>query len=254
VVEELSPDDLRVWYQFTEALSSAEIAALEPILSAAERERAARFVFARDRRDYVAAHALLRRSLSRYGRVSPEAWQFMAAADGKPMIAAGQQTGSLTFSLSHTRGLVACAVAVSAEIGLDVEAVNDSQDRGLVAQHFARSERRLLATVPPAQRAARFTELWTLKESYLKAVGLGLRHPLDAFAFSFEADRIGFEGPNGAEGTWYFALAEPTPAFRLAVAARWGIPFERCRPIVQDIDARATAPLPLTRDSGLLPM
>src|SRR5262245_19549161 len=67
----LAPCDVHVWYRLTEALSPDELAACRSLLSAEERLRCERFVFERDRRDFAAAHALLRHTLSLYGDRGP---------------------------------------------------------------------------------------------------------------------------------------------------------------------------------------
>src|SRR5205823_6502928 len=89
-----------------------------------------------DRRDYIAAHALTRAALSRHRAVSPSDWRFEANSNGKPSVVASQSGAPpLTFSLSHTRGLVACAVTHAAHIGIDVERF----DRVVAARAIAES-------------------------------------------------------------------------------------------------------------------
>src|SRR5262245_51155873 len=78
------------------------------ILDAEETEKAARFFAADDRRDYIAAHALLRRTLTVASpATSPERWKFERTEHGKPYLRAAvtNNNSSLRFSLSHTRGL-----------------------------------------------------------------------------------------------------------------------------------------------------
>jgi hypothetical protein len=90
-------------------------------LRCGEDERCKRFAFDDDRRDYAVAHALLRRLLSHRHAVSPEAWRFEATPSGKPRVAADFAALPLAFSLSHARGLVACAVSEDAEVGIEVD-------------------------------------------------------------------------------------------------------------------------------------
>ena len=68
--------DVHVWFRATDALDAAAIAAAASVLSDEERERYRRFHFARDARDYAAAHALLRQTLSLGGDRTPAEWQF----------------------------------------------------------------------------------------------------------------------------------------------------------------------------------
>jgi 4'-phosphopantetheinyl transferase len=168
-------------------------------------------MFARDRRDFTAAHVLLRDVLSRYGGCAAQEWRFDEDANGKPCIAADQAgTSPVCFNLSHTRGLVACAVAEAADVGIDVEPVGNGIDgRAVAVRFFAPSEIRSLEASPREDYAARFVELWTLKESYVKALGAGLAHPLRSFAFSFEqVTGLEFSSVSGTTPAgWLFALA-----------------------------------------------
>ena len=89
---------------------AAEIAALRPLLDASERAQADRFRVAADRDAYIAAHALLRATLSRTASIRPADWRFRTGESGKPELDPAQAPPDLHFSLSHTRGLAACAV------------------------------------------------------------------------------------------------------------------------------------------------
>ena len=215
--------EVHFWYRFTESLDDAEAAADAAVLSADERARADRFVFARDRRDFVAAHALLRRSLSICADVRPADWTFTTGAHGKPSVAAGSDAPPLAFNLSHTQGLVACAVALDGEIGIDVESAGRVASVGaLAARFFSAGEIAHLDACAGSQRGERFIELWTLKESYIKAIGTGLSHPLDSFEFDIRnpaAITMTAPADTGVDN-WTFALMAPSPQYRLALAAR----------------------------------
>jgi 4'-phosphopantetheinyl transferase len=231
-------DEVRVWYRFTTAIADEEVDALSALLSDDERARARRFVFARDRRDYTAAHALLRRTLSLYADVRPTGWIFEAADGQKPVIAAPPT--ALTFNLSHTHGLVACAVARGTSIGVDVESIDRlSSGREIAERFFSPFECRGLDAREPSDYTPRFIELWTLKESYLKGIGKGLSHPLDNF--SFDLDRppgITFGAPPDVNtADWQFTLAAPAPSYRLAVAVKRTIVTARYRIVLRDADA-----------------
>jgi 4'-phosphopantetheinyl transferase len=140
------------------------------------------------------------------------------------------------FNLSHTHGLVACAVARGTSLGIDVERV-DRLTAGpeIAARYFAPLEIRMLDGQPPDDYASRFIELWTLKEAYIKAIGTGLAHPLDSFAFVFEGSSgLQFAAPPGiAASDWQFLLAVPAMNHRMAIAVSgcagrpWRITIER---------------------------
>ena len=224
----LGPCDIHVWYRITESLDPVAIELASTYLSDQERSRCSRLRFAEDRRDYTVAHNLLRRSLSRYVSVAPAEWQFYSGANGKPFI---QNSGfrvytssplgcRLSFSLSHTRGLVACAIARHPHLGLDVERV----DRGIAVKeiaenYFSPREIANLRACRSGEQATRFSELWTLKEAFLKATGAGLSEPLSNVCFEFIADgSIILSSPSEDAQSWHFGLFAPSHHTRMAIA------------------------------------
>ena len=162
------------------------------VLNAEERDRAGRFKFASDRATYVLAHALLRRELERYTGVPAAALRFNRTIDGRPELAlpprSASQAATLRFSLAHTNGLVGCAVTASADVGFDLERVRERAPLELADRYFSPSEVAQLYALPPTERDRRFFTLWTLKEAYLKARGVGLSLALDCFAIEPQAN------------------------------------------------------------------
>ncbi len=177
-----------------------------------------------DRRDFAAAHALLRATLSHLAPRPPQDWTFTRAPGGKPHLTDDHGT-SLTFNLSHTRGLVACTVADAAPegVGIDVERVHRSPMSdwsAVIRRYFSDAEQQQLLSCAPDERTSRFIECWTLKEAYIKAVGDGLAHPLETFGFVWHADSdLHFMPPPGTDNdAWTFALYAPSLHHRMAVA------------------------------------
>lgn len=207
-----APDEcgVLVRYRLTDALDAGEIGAAAATLSPTERERSARFVFEHDRRDYIAAHALLRTTMSLCDPRPPEAWTFETDSHGKPYVpSVVGQPPPLNFSLSHSTGLVACAVAPFVDLGLDVASVDRAIDVEAFGGHcFSSMEMANLSDCPEERRQGRFFELWTLKEAFAKAVGRGLGLPLSAVTFDLTADNgIAVQPPEQyATCRWYCAL------------------------------------------------
>jgi 4'-phosphopantetheinyl transferase len=198
-------------------------AMLRPLLDASEKAYADRFRVAADRNAYIAAHALLRTMLSRYARIAPTEWRFVTAQGGKPLLDPAQAPG-LHFSLSHTRGLAACAVGRSHALGLDAEAWQERVPIELAKRYFAAAEVRLLADLAPEKRPSAFYRLWTLKEAYIKATGQGLAAALNSFAFSLDPTGPRLSAP-GCGTDWQFAEFQPGPNHSLALAVRSPTPL-----------------------------
>jgi 4'-phosphopantetheinyl transferase len=199
--------------------SSAAIPTLWPLLDAHEQAQADRFRGAADREAYVAAHALLRATLTRVAGIAPADWRFQASESGKPTLDPAQAPPDLHFSLSHTRGLVACAVGWPYTLGVDAEAWRPAAPIELATRYFAPTEARLLAERAPAEQRSTFYRLWTLKEAYLKATGQGLAAQLDSFAFSLDPVAIAIAAPNSTTA-WHFVEFRPGPAHSLALAVQ----------------------------------
>lgn len=228
----LPPDAVHLWcVPHTLPVTPAVLA----LLDAGERQRQGAFHFQRDRDAYALSHALVRQTLSRYAAVAPAAWRFAANAHGKPAIVSPTDQTHWCFNLSHTPGLSACAVA-HVDVGVDVEDVNRRMTPGLADRFFAPSEAAALRALPAVDQPERFFTYWTLKEAYIKAVGLGLSLPLDSFGFELtpgQPARLAFANGAAAGGHgdgdvdgWQFLIARPTPRHALALAMRSAVPLE----------------------------
>jgi 4'-phosphopantetheinyl transferase len=212
---------VHVWYAVTERLAESALAEARDLLSPAERARCDRFRFDRDRRDFAAAHALLRQALTVHEGAPASPWSFEEGVHGKPFLAPGQS--ALEFNLAHTHGLVACVLTHVGPVGVDVESLDRAVNGDDIAErYFSPSEIAGLQELAGVERSRRFIELWTLKEAYLKAIGAGLSNPLNDFGFELQgSSALVFNAPPGvARADWQFALFAPSPSHRLAVAVR----------------------------------
>ena len=199
--------------------------AYRSLLSKDEEERMARLIFERDRRRFLLTRALVRTTLSRYASVAPAAWSFIANVHGRPEILDRPRgVPDLRFNLSHTEGLIACAVTIGREVGVDVEHVGRRLTHDVAGRFFAPREVRDLTALPGDEQPRVFFDYWTLKEAYIKARGFGLALPLGDFAFTLSPSsppQIAFEpGLDDDPATWQFFQDWPTPQHRLGLAVR----------------------------------
>lgn len=188
-----------------------------------ERARHDRFAFEHSKSEFRLARWLVRTTLSRHAPVDPADWRFETNPHGRPAIARAHGLPELRFNLTHTPGLLAIAVARGREVGLDAEdTLRPGETVGIAHRFFAPPELdALLALEDEADRHERFFALWTLKEAYIKARGLGLALPLASFAFSWREDGLGFlcdarAGDDPAR--WHFTRHRPTPRHAMALA------------------------------------
>jgi 4'-phosphopantetheinyl transferase len=158
---------------------------LSGLLSADERSRAGRFAFERDRRRYIVARARLRQLLGERLGVAPESLQFVYNPHGKPALARRPGQRDLRFNVAHCGEVAAYAFAGGREVGVDVEAVRELPDADDIAMRFfSRRERAAYMRLPAQERPQGFFNCWTRKEAFVKALGEGLSHPLEAFDVS----------------------------------------------------------------------
>ncbi|MFA0614332.1 4'-phosphopantetheinyl transferase superfamily protein [Vibrio splendidus] len=133
----------------------------------------------------------LRKVLSRYSDLMPEAWRFEYGEKGKPSLVAEQQlkTG-LNFNISHSKEHLLIAVCQiegkQVQLGVDIEHARSSTNIDSIMKHyFSDKELADLLELSKEEQRERFFDLWALKESYIKATGKGLATSLRSFSFEF---------------------------------------------------------------------
>jgi 4'-phosphopantetheinyl transferase len=161
-----------------------ERAGCADVLSGDERARAARFLRDDSRRRFVAARAALRRLLAEALRCAPDALAFGYEPGGRPFVAE-PAPGDLVFNVSHSGELALLAIGRGRRLGVDVERLGRRVSGEAIARRFfAPREAEALLALPEAEQPAAFLRIWTRKEAYIKALGEGLRLPLDSFEVS----------------------------------------------------------------------
>ena len=133
----------------------------------------------------------LRKVLSSYSDLMPEAWRFEYGEKGKPRLIEKQQieTG-LNFNISHSKEHLLIAVCQregkSLQLGVDIEHARSSTNIDSIMKHyFSDTELTDLLKLNKEEQRERFFDLWALKESYIKATGKGLATSLRSFSFDF---------------------------------------------------------------------
>lgn len=197
----LHPDKIQLWFAFCDEIADERLLAeYRRLLADEERQKEGRFHFARDRHRYLITRALVRTVLSRYASVTPQDWRFTEDAYGRPHIVNDHAVARrISFNVSHTRSLVVLGVSCERALGVDTEDVQTRRaDLDIADHYFAADEVAQLRATPPELQPTRFFEYWTLKESYIKARGLGLSQPLEQFGFDLSQPqrvRIRFHPP-----------------------------------------------------------
>ena len=187
-------------------------------LSSKERERAATYRFERDRTSFIAGRYLLRQLLSAHTETQPDKVVLLADAYGKLTV---EGRDRLQFSLSNADGLVAVAITSDCErVGIDCERADAEIEAAALESYCSLDERRWLDQMPAGERPRAAVALWTLKESHLKALGVGLRGDARSAAFSWQ-DGIPVLVQSGEpDRQWHHRLLESGSQHVVALAVR----------------------------------
>ncbi len=223
----ISAYEIHLWYVQDQNIDDSQLLSqYHNLLNNEERLQQKRFHFERDRHQYLITRALVRSVLSLYvNTTSPEKWKFKKNAYGKPFISSSSLAVPLCFNLSHTNNFVVMAVTLDQEIGVDIEYLPRLGKMLEIANHFfSPIEIEQLHALPAEKQTNRFFDLWTLKEAYIKACGMGLSIPLDHFSFTFSQQgeiEIDFEPErNDQPRYWQFWQIRPSEIHKISVAVK----------------------------------
>jgi 4'-phosphopantetheinyl transferase len=145
----------------------------EALLSREEKERAAGFRFATDRRRYVCMHGILRTLLSSHLDADAAGIVFRTNEYGKPCVLNGCE---FNISYSAGRGLIGLA---RVPIGVDIELVDPEKiTPEMIEEVFGAGERESFFSDSAPVDVPAFFRGWVRKESVVKAMGTGVSYPL----------------------------------------------------------------------------
>jgi 4'-phosphopantetheinyl transferase len=212
------------------------LVALGETLSEAERARARRFGFARDREVFVVTRAALRAVLGRYLGRPPRDVRFLEGPHGKPALA--DSDAALRFNVTHSGAIAMLAITRGRRVGIDVEEIRPDFPYLEVAERvFTPGERAALRALPADRRAEAFFRTWTCKEAYVKGRGTGLSLAPDAFSVALppaEPGLLEVEGEPGEAARWTLVAIPPAAGFAAALAAEGEDWLVRCRQLIPD--------------------
>ena len=186
------------------------------VTDADRRKKLDRIKVKRERCLSLGGWLLLRKALRERGLAPALAY----GEHGKPFL---KDCPGLHFNISHSGDYVICALS-DAPVGCDIEKLQPVRER-VAARFFSPEENAALAAA--ADEAARemlFFRFWTLKESFLKAVGCGITEPLSAASFDLSG-----EAPvvrqTIAPGTFFFREYGDIPGYCVSLCKTADGPF-----------------------------
>jgi len=199
------------------------IARLGNLLSSEERQRSARFHFARHRRRFTVGRGALRVLLGRQTGLSPSRLSFEHGPKGKPSLV---QAPELEFNVSHSSERAVIALTRGGPVGIDIERLRDIEDADDIARRFfSPREVETYFAVDADRRKRAFFNCWTRKEAFVKALGEGLFLSLDRFDVSLipgePAQLLAIDGETEGARQWRLTELDLAPDFAGTVATTW---------------------------------
>ncbi|MBQ8824767.1 MAG: 4'-phosphopantetheinyl transferase superfamily protein [Ruminococcus sp.] len=128
------------------------------------------------KKQHKLAHALLHKQLGYIPDLS-------FGEHGKPYIT---NNSDLHFNLSHSKYAVAC-ITSSSTVGIDIEEIRPLRKNVMKRAFSEKEQADVLASENPDEY---FFQLWTLKESYVKAIGIGISFPMNNVEFCLKNNII----------------------------------------------------------------
>jgi len=157
------------------------------LLSEAEQQRWKNISSESAKRCFLLSRAMIRTLLGQAIGSPADALIISEDVQGKPFIS--QPATRWQFNLSHSHGQIVLALVYDTSVGIDVENYQRKTNLLQLARHFFHSEEiQQLENLPTDEQPTHFFKCWTLKEAYLKAIGVGLSYGLDRFSFTFQQE------------------------------------------------------------------
>ena len=151
------------------------------LISTEKQKRVREFKFFDDAQRCLYGEILARQAICERLNINNNQLRFSTNKYGKPIIL---EQESLHFNISHSGDWILCAVD-SRTIGVDVEIIKEL-DLDIARRFFSPEEYDDMMNIAINKRIKYFYKLWTLKESYIKAIGKGLAVSLKSFSFKIE--------------------------------------------------------------------
>lgn len=147
-----------------------------PILSCSERDRLNRFWFLKDKLNFLIGRIILKNVLS---PKNPLDLDFVSNNYGKLQLKDLKNKKYKFFNVSHTDNMVVVMFSHENEVGVDVEQIQCIDIKGL--SYYCASEHEKERIFSSKNKVQEFYKVWTTKEAYLKAIGLGLVNNLENY-------------------------------------------------------------------------
>ena len=143
---------------------------IKHILSKEKADKIERFHFEKDKIRGIVGEALVRYLLIEKYNINKSDIKFGYSEKGKPYLVSSDC--GIYFNISHAGSWVVCGIGDS-KVGIDIELIKDKEIR-FANYVLATQEYNNWLSLPDNEKRDYFYQLWTIKESYSKYLGIGL--------------------------------------------------------------------------------
>ena len=185
-LEQLSNNHIDLWFISPNEISDLIVQYLKTLLSKKEKEKLAHYKNSKAQHTALITRAICRMVLSQYTNTAPSKLNFIKNQHGKPELT--DNKNKIRFNLSHNNDLIIIAICTKDDIGCDIEnPLRKVNIEPLTRRYFSEQEHLEICTLTSKVQQQRFFEMWTLKEAFVKATGIGISLGLDTFYFDKHA-------------------------------------------------------------------
>lgn len=184
---EIKTREVHLWWASLN-VSSEETAFYESFLDTRERRRVERYSIPRARKRFIRARGILKQLLGEYCRVDPRTLSFRLGEMGKPYLP-DSLNSPIQFNSTDTGMEAIFAFCNSGQVGVDIELTDRKVQHEIIApRKFSSTEYELYLSQLPTEQKQFFLSVWTRKEAYGKAKGVGIRYRLNSVNLVAEED------------------------------------------------------------------
>ncbi|MED5018399.1 4'-phosphopantetheinyl transferase superfamily protein [Paenibacillus chibensis] len=177
------------------------------------RRKAAKYRAEQDARRETVSAVLKRVVACERNGISLDQTEWIRGEYGKPSL---KGYPNFHFNVSHAGDWVVCAVSTEGPIGVDVERIGKAEPE-VAHMCFSHKEYEEWRGLPDRMRDESFYERWTLKESYLKAIGRGLSIPLTDVETENRGNCIYISCQGAADNEFQLSVLSFDTKYKLAV-------------------------------------
>lgn len=183
-----------------------------------ERSKAKKYYTSNLSERYIISHGILRYILSYYTTQYPNNIEFIYNKYGKPFL----KNKNIQFNMSHSHEMISYIVALDHKVGVDIELHNNRLNiEELSDLVFTPAECESFITLEDKAKLKFFYDLWTKKESLIKASGQGLSYPIntiEAMTLS-SGEKIFLDNKDDKlKQGWYYFPLEIIPDYSGSIA------------------------------------